>query len=143
MQEGVLADYSDSETDSITAQRAQERQRGQQMRRVRAHGSPEGRGQRTRGKIASYEDEQGEFVNRQPDGGFLLGVSGGSGAAVPAMSVPRTEEEGDQDGEVLPYVCLAGRMGMLTAVWCRGRCALCGDFEAVFRVWGQLGGGEG
>lgn len=40
-------------------------------------------------------------MNRQPDGGYLLGGSGGFGentAAVPAMAVEKTEEEKEQDG---------------------------------------------
>ena len=47
--------------------------------------------------------EMMDFVNRRPDGSYLLGVTGfGVGSAVvPMMSVPRTEEEVEQESEYI------------------------------------------
>ena len=66
------------------------------MRRVR-HGSPEGK----MGRLNLKGEESGlEFVNRRPDGSFLLGVAGfGETVAVPQFSLPRTAEEVEQGGE--------------------------------------------
>lgn len=83
----VLAD-SDSEQD-LTAQRQK------QTRRIR-HGSPDVKYGRVKGK----QDEEQDFVNRKPDGSYLLGVAGfGETVAVPQMSLPKTEEEREQDGK--------------------------------------------
>jgi hypothetical protein len=48
------------------------------------------------------EEEVGmEFVNRRPDGSFLLGVAGfGETVAVPQLSPPKTAEEIEQAGEI-------------------------------------------
>jgi hypothetical protein len=48
------------------------------------------------------EEEVGmEFVNRRPDGSFLLGVAGfGETVAVPQLSPPKTTEEIEQAGEI-------------------------------------------
>ena len=62
------------------------------MQRVR-HGSPEGKHSRLKAK------EEQDFVNRQPDGSYLLGISGfGEAMAIPMMAVPKSEEELDQAG---------------------------------------------
>ena len=73
------------------------RQRQMQMRRVR-HGSPEGK----MGRLNLKGEETGlEFVNRRPDGSFLLGVAGfGEAVPVPQLSLPRTAEEVEQAGEL-------------------------------------------
>lgn len=73
--------------------------RQRQMRRVR-HGSPEGK-LGHRGKAKGQEEETAfEFVNRRPDGGFLLGVAGfGEMSGVPPISSPRSAEELEQEGE--------------------------------------------
>ena len=85
VEDEVLAD-SDSENDLATRQR--------QLRRIR-HGSPEGKHSRLKTK----QDEEQDFVNRQADGSYLLGVAGfGETVAVPQMTVPKTEEELDQAG---------------------------------------------
>ena len=85
MEDDVLAD-SDSEQDLAARQR--------QLRRIR-HGSPEGKHNRLKGK----QDEEQDFVNRRPDGSYLLGVAGfGETVAVPQISIPKTEEELDQAG---------------------------------------------
>lgn len=66
-----------------------------QARRTR-HGSPQGKA----GRGKSRHDEEQEFVNRQPDGSYLLGVAGlGDTVAVPQMSFPKTEDELEQEGE--------------------------------------------
>ncbi|KAK5167355.1 uncharacterized protein LTR77_007054 [Saxophila tyrrhenica] len=92
----VLAD-SDSEQDLPV----QTRQR--QLRRTR-HGSPEGKQNRQKPK---QEDEL-EFVNRQPDGSYLLGVSGyGEATAVPQIGQLQTEDEADQAELDAHYVSVA------------------------------------
>lgn len=54
------------------------------------------------------EDAGVEFVNRRPDGGFLLGVAGfGDTVAVPQISSPRTAEEIEQAGERCRLLCFA------------------------------------
>ncbi|KAF2484573.1 hypothetical protein BDY17DRAFT_323416 [Neohortaea acidophila] len=64
-----------------------------QARRTR-HGSPQGKA----GRGKSRHDEGQEFVNRQPDGSYLLGVAGlGDTVAVPQMSFPKTEDELEQE----------------------------------------------
>lgn len=84
----VLAD-SDSEQD-LTAQRHK------QTRRIR-HGSPDAKYGRAKGK---QDEQQESFVNRQPDGSYLLGVASlGDTVVVPQMSLPRTEFEKEEDGE--------------------------------------------
>ena len=86
VEDEVLAD-SESEQDLAARQR--------QLRRIR-HGSPEGKHSRLKAK----QEEELDFVNRQPDGSYLLGVAGfGETVAVPQMSVPKSEEELDQAGE--------------------------------------------
>lgn len=51
----------------------------------------------SKGKL--MEDGEVEFVNRRPDGGYLLGVPGvGETVAVPAVAVPKTEDEIEQEG---------------------------------------------
>lgn len=85
VEDEVLAD-SDSEQDLAGLQR--------QLRRIR-HGSPEGKHSRLKAK----QDEEQDFVNRQPDGSYLLGVAGfGETVAVPQMNIPKTEDELDQAG---------------------------------------------
>ena len=72
-------------------------QRHAQLRRAR-HGSPEGKNSRLKAK----QDEEAEFVNRRPDGTYLLGVAGfGDAVAVPQMSAPKTDEEMSQAGRSL------------------------------------------
>ena len=86
VEDEVLAD-SDSEQDLAARQR--------QLRRIR-HGSPEGKHSRLKAK----QDEEQDFVNRQPDGSYLLGVASfGESVAVPQMSIPKSEEELDQAGK--------------------------------------------
>ena len=87
VEDEVLAD-SESEQDLAARQR--------QLRRIR-HGSPEGKHSRLKAK----QDEEQDFVNRQPDGSYLLGVAsfGNETVAVPQMSIPQSEEELDQLGE--------------------------------------------
>jgi hypothetical protein len=47
------------------------------------------------------QEEEQDFVNRQPDGGFLLGLAQfGEIVAVPQVMTPKTEEEADQEGEM-------------------------------------------
>ena len=83
----MLAD-SDSERDFAA-------QRQRQLRRIR-HGSPEGKYSRLKVK----QEEEHDFVNRQPDGSCLLGVAGlGETVAVPQMTVPKSEEEIEQAGK--------------------------------------------
>lgn len=66
-----------------------------QNRRIR-HGSPEGKSSRLKAK----QDEEQEFVNRGPDGSYLLGVSGfGDAVTVPQMSILKNEDEFDQSGK--------------------------------------------
>ena len=92
VEDEVLVD-SESEQDLAARQR--------QLRRIR-HGSPEGKHSRLKAK----QDEEQDFVNRQPDGSYLLGVAGfGEMVAVPQMSIPKTEDELDQAGRK------AGRRG--------------------------------
>ena len=51
--------------------------------------------------------EEQDFVNRQPDGSYLLGVSGfGETMAVPPTTAPKTEDERDQEGKM--DSCIAG-----------------------------------
>lgn len=89
------------------------------MRRVR-HGSPEGKLSRVKAK----QDDEQDFVNRQPDGNYLLGVSGfGESVAVPQMSVPKTEEELDQDGMLESHRFM--RVLSTDTVDCRSRQTLC------------------
>lgn len=88
VEDEVLAD-SDSENDLALQQRER------QLRKIR-HDSPEGRHSRQKVK----QDEELDFVNRQADGSYLLGVAGfGETVAVPQMIVPKTEEEVDQAGK--------------------------------------------
>ncbi|KAK3713904.1 hypothetical protein LTR37_008154 [Vermiconidia calcicola] len=83
VEDEVLAD-SDSEQDLVT-----QRQKQQQLRRIR-HGSPEGKLNRSKPK----QDKELDFVNRQPDGSYLLGGGGfGETVAVPQLPVTKTEEE--------------------------------------------------
>ena len=52
--------------------------------------------------LKSKGDEDGgmDFVNRRPDGSFLLGVSGfGETVAVPQVLPPKSAEEMEQEGE--------------------------------------------
>ena len=47
------------------------------------------------------EDVGLDFVNRRPDGSFLLGVSGfGETVAVPHILPPKSAEEIEQEGEI-------------------------------------------
>lgn len=87
----ILAD-SDSEHNTSAQQHRQ-----RQLRRVR-HSSPETKHSRVKPK---QQDEEQDFVNRQPDGGFLLGLAQfGEVVAVPQVLTPKTEEEIDQEGEI-------------------------------------------
>ena len=87
-EDGVLAD-SDSEQDLAS-------QRHKQTRRIR-HGSPDAK----HGRGRSRQDEEVDFVNRKPDGSFLLGLAGfgDTATAVPQMTLPKTEEEREQEGK--------------------------------------------
>ena len=86
-EDDVLAD-SDTEQD-LTAQLQK------QTRRAK-HGAADTKYGRSKVK----QDEEQEFVNRKPDGSYLLGAAGfGETVAVPQMSLPKTEEERDQEGE--------------------------------------------
>lgn len=88
MEDDVLAD-SDSETDVVA-------QKPKQSRRVR-HGSPI---VIKHERLKPKQEDEVDLVNRQPDGGYLLGVAGfGDAVVVPQMTVPMTEEEIEQDGE--------------------------------------------
>lgn len=92
---GILAD-SDSEIENEPSVQRPQRQ----LRRVR-HGSPEakgaGLGRAGKGKVK--QEEEVDFVNRRPDGSYLLGVQGvGETLAVPQVTVPKTEEEIEQEG---------------------------------------------
>jgi hypothetical protein len=93
VEDEVLADPDTEE--ELTA--AQHRQR--QLRRVR-HGSPESKHGRSKVKQTEAQD----FVNRQPDGSYLLGVAGfGETSTIPQMSAPITEGESDQAGRHASY----------------------------------------
>lgn len=83
----VLAD-SDSEQD-VTAQRQK------QTRRFR-HGGADPKYGRNKAK----QDEEQDFVNRTPDGSYLLGMAGfGETVTVPQMTLPKTDEEREQEGK--------------------------------------------
>lgn len=86
-EDDVLAD-SDSEQD-LTAQRQK------QTRRIR-HGGVDSKYGRNKAK----QDEEQDFVNRKPDGSYLLGMAGfGETVTVPQMTLPKTDEEREQEGE--------------------------------------------
>jgi hypothetical protein len=94
--DGVADVYADADSEGDLA--ADLRQR--QMRKVR-HGSPEGKMGRLNLKSKGEEDGGMDFVNRRPDGSFLLGVSGfGETAAVPQVLPPKSAEEMEQEGEI-------------------------------------------
>lgn len=54
-----------------------------------------------------------DFVNRRPDGGFLLGVAGyGETVAVPYVPPPKSAQEIEQDGKITS-ICAGLRDGWL------------------------------
>lgn len=76
------------------------------MRKVR-HGSPEGKMGRLNLKTKAEEDAGMDFVNRRPDGSFLLGVAGyGETVAVPYGPLPKSAEEIEQDGMLNPAITI-------------------------------------
>ena len=87
IEDEVLVD-TDSDIDAAS-------QRRRQVKGGR-HGSPESKHGRLKGK---HNDEP-DFVNRQPDGSYLLGVMGScDSTAIPQVTVPKTTEEQEQAGE--------------------------------------------
>ena len=118
VEDEVLAD-SDSEQDLAARQR--------QMRRTR-HGSPEGKHSRLKAK----QDEEQDFVNRRPDGSYILGVAGfGETVAVPHIVAPETEEELEQAGkDVLVNSC---SRRFLTPNRCG--CSLCRHITSILHFW--------
>ena len=86
-----------------------------QLRRAR-HGSPEGKLGRLNLKGKAEEDAGSDFVNRRPDGSFLLGVAGfGETVAVPQLSSPKTAEEIEQDGKLNVEMRVNGGRSLLTS----------------------------
>ena len=119
VEDGVLVD-SDSEQDLAA-------QRQRHLRRF-GHGSPEGKHSRLKAK----QDEDQDFVNRRPDGSYLLGVAGlGETVAVPQMSMPKTEEELDQAGDLaLNHITM-----MNPLIPCRSGRSLRGNIATILRFW--------
>ncbi|WPG98144.1 Hypothetical protein R9X50_00093000 [Acrodontium crateriforme] len=99
--DGVLADPADSEEEPTAAQR--------QRRRLR-HGSPEAKTGRVKSKFVEVAEE--EFVIRQADGCFLLGMSCSPGESNRApqfysMDEPEDGEMDDEAGNDAHYANLA------------------------------------